>query len=533
MADDKKGFASLGAAEVYKNLENERKPYLTRANDCATVTIPSLFPKEGDTGTTTYETPYQSVGARGINNLASKLMLALFPMQTWFKLSINELTAKAMSQGDGTMLTQIEEGLAMVERIVMNYIESNSYRVILFDALKQLIISGNALLYVTDPSEGLTNYNPLKLYKLTNYVVQRDAYGNILQIVTLDKVAYAALPDDVKSAMTNSGTPNPDEEVEVYTHIYYDDESDNFKKYEEVNGVVVAGTEAEYPIDANPYIPIRIVRMANESYGRSYCEDYLGDLNSLEKLSKSLVEMSVLASKTIFLVRPAGITQARRLNKAENGSFVAGNIEDISCLQLDKQGDFGITQAQAVAIEERLSYAFMLNSAIQRTGERVTAEEIRFMAQELETTLGGVYSVLSQELQMPIIKVLLKLLQATSKIPSLPPEAVEPVVSTGLEAIGRGQDLERLNTVINAWAMLTPLAQDPDLNMRNIKQRIASAAGVDVTGLLLTPEEKQQQEAQALQQQAMASGANSLGAAMGSDPQQLAQQAQAMMGGGK
>lgn len=526
MAEVKReGFALNGAEATYQKLENDRKPYEDRAEDCAKYTIPSLFPKNSDNASTNYATPYQSVGSRGVNNLAAKLMLALFPMQTWFKLSINEMIAKEMTGNDGDLKTQVEEGLAMVERIMMNYIEANSYRVVLFEAIKQLVISGNSLIYVTDPNEGLTSYNPLKLYRLNKYVVQRDTFGNVLQIITKDSVAYSALPEDVRNNMKAEGEMQPDDNVDVFTHIYLDEESGNYKKYEEIKGEIVSGTEAEYPLDACPYIPIRMVRLDGEAYGRSYCEEYLGDLKSLEMMSKALVEASALAAKVVFLVRPEGITQARRLNQAQNGQFIAGNLEDVRSLQLEKQADLSITKSQADIIEGRLGFAFMLNSAIQRSGERVTAEEIRYMANELETTLGGVYSILSQELQMPIVKVLLKQLQATSKIPDLPQEAIEPAVSTGLEALGRGQDLEKLNMVIGAWAQLAPLAQDPDLNMRNIKQRIASAAGIDVTGILMTLEEKQQQEAQMMQQQAMMSGAQSLGGAAG----QMAMQDPAMM----
>ena len=532
MADNKNGFASQGAEATYKVLVNDRKPYESRAEKCAAVTIPSLFPKDSDNGSTDYSTPYQSVGSRGINNLAAKLMLSLFPMQPWFKLSINEMMAKEMTGSNGDQMTQIEEGLAMVERIMMNYIEANSYRVVLFEALKQLVISGNALIYVTDPNEGLTEYNPLKLYRLTNYVVQRDSYGNVLQIVTKDTVAYSALPEDIRSSVKLEGEVKPDTSVDVYTHVYLDEEKGNYGKYEEVGGELVSGTEAEYPLDACPYIPIRMVRLNGEAYGRSYTEEYLGDLTTLEKLSQAIVEASMIAAKVVFLVNPAGITQARRLNEASNGQFVTGNLEDVRSLQLEKQADLGITKAQADIIEGRLGFAFLLNSAIQRSGERVTAEEIRYMANELETTLGGVYSILSQELQMPIVKVLLKQLQATSKIPELPKEAVEPAVSTGLEALGRGQDLEKLNMVIGAWSQLAPLAQDPDLNMRNIKQRIASAAGIDVTGILLSADEKQQMEAQAMQQQAMMSGAQSIGGAAGqmmtNDPAMMQQQMEAM-----
>ncbi|MBX9279900.1 portal protein, partial [Klebsiella pneumoniae] len=95
--------------------------------------------------------------------------------------------------------------------------------------------------------------------------------------------------------------------------------------------------------------------------------------------------------------------------------------------------------------------------------ERVTAEEIRYVASELEDTLGGVYSILSQELQLPLVRVLLKQLQATQQIPELPKEAVEPTISTGLEAIGRGQDLDKLERCIAAWSALKALEGDGDL----------------------------------------------------------------------
>ncbi|MCZ0814423.1 portal protein, partial [Klebsiella pneumoniae] len=94
-----------------------------------------------------------------------------------------------------------------------------------------------------------------------------------------------------------------------------------------------------------------------------------------------------------------GITQVRRLTAAQSGAFVPGRKQDIEFLQLEKSGDFTVAKNVSDTIEARLSYAFMLNSAVQRTGERVTAEEIRYVASELEDTLGGVYSILSQELQ--------------------------------------------------------------------------------------------------------------------------------------
>lgn len=503
------GLAAEGAKAIYERLKNDRAPYETRAENCAKVTIPSLFPKSSDNASTDYTTPWQAVGARGLNNLSAKVMLALFPLQTWMKLKVSEWQAKQLVS-DASQLAVVEQGLGMVERILMSYMEANSYRVTLFELIRQLALAGSALIYLPPPDASSSAYNPMKLYTLHNHVVQRDTFGNVLQIITLDKVAHAALPADVQGALKGKEY-KPDEQVEVYTHVYIDEKSGDFLSYQEIDGVEVQGTDGQYPVDACPWIAVRWTKRDGEHYGRSHVEEYLGDLNSLEALHEAMIKFAMVASKIVGLVNPNGITQVRRLTKAQTGDFVAGRKADIEFLQLEKTQDFTVAKATADAIEARLSYVFMLNSAVQRKGERVTAEEIRYVASELEDTLGGVYSILSQELQLPIVRVLLNQLQATQQIPDLPKEAVEPTVSTGVEALGRGQDLDKLNQFLGAMANVATLQQDPDLNMPNVKLRLANAIGLDTSGLLLTEQEKQQAQAQMMVQQGGMAGAQALG----------------------
>ena len=91
----------------------------------------------------------------------------------------------------------------------------------------------------------------------------------------------------------------------------------------------------------------------------------------------------------------------RTIAQAENTAIIEGNRTDVSVLQMDKFNDFRVAYQAMQGIEERLSQQFMLQSSIQRNGERVTAEEIRYLAGELEDTLSGIYSILSQEFQLP------------------------------------------------------------------------------------------------------------------------------------
>lgn len=522
MAETRQGLAEEGAKAVYDRLKSDRAAYETRAANGAVVTIPSLFPKESDNASTNYTTPYQAVGARGVNNLAAKVHLALFPLEPWMKLKVSEWQAKQLVT-DPEELAMVEQGLSMVERIVMSYMEANSYRTTLHELIRQLVIAGSGLLYLPAP-ESSSQGSPMKLYTLHNHVVQRDTFGNVLQIVTLDKVAFAALPEDVRSKI--EGDHKADEEIEVYTHVYLDDESGDFLSYQEIDGEEVEGTDGSYPRNACPWIAVRWTKRDGEHYGRSHVEEYIGDLNSLESLHEAMIKFSMIASKVIALVNPNGITQVRRLTKATTGAFVPGRKSDIEFLQLEKTADFSVAKSVADAIEARLSYVFMLNSAVQRSGERVTAEEIRYVARELEDTLGGVYSILSQELQLPIVRVLLNQLQATQQIPDLPKEAVEPTVSTGAEALGRGQDLDKMTQFLQAMALVAPLEQDQDINVTTVKLRLANAMGLDTSGLLLTQEEKTQKQAEMMAQQGGGALAQSAGAGAGAmmtqDPDTMA-----------
>jgi hypothetical protein len=120
----------------YNKLEMNRETYLERARDCAKLTIPTLFPDKGNNEATEYNTPYQSVGARGVMNLASKLMLALFPPHApFFRLSVDDLVFKQI-QGDPKVKSTIEQGLSGIEKAVMDNMEVSNDRVAVYEALK-------------------------------------------------------------------------------------------------------------------------------------------------------------------------------------------------------------------------------------------------------------------------------------------------------------------------------------------------------------------------------------------------------------
>ncbi len=491
------------ASGLYRDLEVRRQPFLDRARDCARLTIPSILPPESHNSHSRLPTPFQSLGARGINNLSSKLLLTLLPPNaTFFRLSIAPQQMEEIG-GSEEIKAEVEESLAKMERAVMSEIETTGIRVATFEALKHLLCTGNALLYF--PEQG-----GMRLFHLDSYVVERDPEGNVLTIVTKEEVTPKSLPKSmlphVKDRLSQT-----DKTVEVYTCIHRT-EADTFKVWQEAAGIIIPGSEGSYPAESMPFLPLRLSTIAGEDFGRGIVEEYMGDLRSLESLTQSIVEGSAAASRILFLVNPNGTTRARVLAESPNGSIREGNAADVTTLQVNKGADFRVALEAVSQIRERLMHAFLLNASVQRQAERVTAEEIRFMAQELEQALGGVFSVLSSDLQMPLVTILMSRLAKNGGIPKLPKGLVRPKIVTGLEALGRGQDLNRLDIFISgAIQQLGPDALMQYVNIPDYLTRRATAVGIDTEGLIKSEEEVQQAQQQAQQQQQMMQLAEKLG----------------------
>jgi hypothetical protein len=496
----------------YSALLSERDPFLRRAEDAAKLTIPSLLPPEGHNGTARLPQPYQSVGARGVSNLAAKLLLALFPPgSSFFRLSLDEkmqdeLTAEL--EGDEAAQTQartiLEAGLARVEQSVLNRIERSGSRAPLHDGIIHCVFAGNVLLQVLDDGS-------MRCHYLNKYVCKRDPAGNVFEIIVKECFARATLPEkalqiveeaeleDQKKDGPSSKTPA--NVVDVYTHVQLKD--GNWDAYQEVKGKEIPGTRGKYPKDKSPWLPLRFSRIEGESYGRGMIEMYFGDLRSLEALSQALVEFAGIAAKIIFLRNPAGITRRDSLVKARNGAVIDGDPRDVSVLGLEKFADWRITKEEADGIEKRLNEAFLVGSAAVRDAERVTAEEIRLLASELETALGGLYSVLASELQRPLAARYMHIMEKDKTLPELPKGAVKVSIVTGLEALGRGGDSQKLDMLLASTIQVFGPEAVKHFNIGEYLVRKGTALGIgDIKGLVKSPEEvaaaDQQQNAQDL-----------------------------------
>ncbi|TCR92592.1 portal protein [Rhizobium sp. BK376] len=478
---------SVKAKALYNALVQDRNPYVTRAQRNAAITVPYLFPKDGTTGASDLDNTNQSLGSRGLRQLASKLQMALFPINApFFKYQIDDLALATLAKSNDKR-GSVEAALSARERAVLSEMNSSMFRPISFEACRQLVVAGNYLLYV--PKKGRP-----RGFRLSSYVVQRDPSGNVLDIVVLETIARTALPVKIRDQLPPADASLArDAKIEVYTRISLNDEGTQYVVTQEIDDVVIAGEYGgTYPVDKCPWLPIRLTVLEGEDYGRAFVDEYVGDLTSLNALTGAIRDGTMQAAKVVWLVAPNSTTSATKLAKAENGGFVQGSKDHITCLQMEKAADFSVAERLIQSLTERLSYAFLLNSAVQRSGERVTAEEIRFMAGELDQGLGGIYSLLAEEFQMPVAKLYGLRMEAVRKVPPLPKEISSTSIVTGLDALGRGNDLTNLDTFIQGAAQtFGPMVIEKRINDEEYFKRRGASLGIDTGGLVRTDEEIQ------------------------------------------
>lgn len=490
-------------------LDGRRSRHLERCRVCSEITIPSLLPKkEHDSSNDQLPTPYQSLGARAVNNLAAKLLLTLFPPNTsFFRLDPDPLSVEELKEdmGEEDFKQKIEKQLRLYERMSTMDFESKALRTKLYKVLRLLVATGNALLELKDDGT-------IKVYRLDKYVVRRAPDGSLKEIIIEERV----MRDDLPQAVLNSphapkaAAKDPDAEmIPVYTGITL--KGNKWQIMQESCNTVLPDSIASYPKDKLPFLALTWNLNDSENYGRGHVEEHLGDLVAFDAISQSLIEGAAAAAFMIIGVKPNGTTNVEDIRNAKNGQPIEGDLEkDLSMFRVDKAHDFRFASDYARYLADNLGRSFLLTEAVQRDAERVTAEEIRLMAQEIETGLGGIYSVLGVSLQKPLVKLLLANQTKRGKLPELP-EGIETTITTGFDALGRGHDLQRLREYLSiVGELMQAVGASPQaaqmINVANYCERAATAIGLDTDGLVPSEDDIKKQQAMEQQQGMMMEG---------------------------
>jgi hypothetical protein len=495
--------------------DGQRQHSLDRGRAVSALTLPHILPPQGHNEHTELPTPYNDMGARIMNNLANKLFLTLFPVSTpFFQFKVSDAVInQAVDSGNTGARQEIEKKLRQEEQVVQSDLEVSAIRPALYEVMRDLLITGDVLFHL--PAKGAPN-----VYHIDQYVVRRSRNGTPLSIILKQSLDLEELEPAWVLALTEEGKIKELEDgqdrqqFEMYTEIWLD--ADWYREYSFIEGIPLDGTEGKYKKDESAWLALRWTGKAGENYGRSYGYEYYGMLKGLEGYHKAIREHSGIASKTIGFLSRSSRIDLNALIKAPNGSVFHGEKDELWFPEVGKYNDMRVVETMIQRYSESLSRAFLVVST--RDAERVTAEEIRLNAQELETALGGAYSLLSKTLQEPLLRREIARLRSEGKLVKFPDKTVEPKVIVGLEGLGKGSDLEKLRQVGLIVGELSQVAPAiPKLNINGTIDSVFNWVGLDPAGILYTDEEvaqNQAEEQQAQQQQFQAEQTAQLGQTM-------------------
>ncbi len=251
------------ASERYSQLSSGRHQFLDMAVECSELTLPYLVQHDNANkqNVKNLVQPWQSVGSKAVVTLAAKLMLALLPPQTsFFKLQVRD--DKLGEEIEPQLRSELDLSFSKIERMIMDYIAASADRVVVHQALKHLIVSGNALIFMG--KEGL------KHYPLQRYVVNRDGNGNVLEIITKELISRKVLGFELPN---QPGDPNKNQtgsdgdDVEVYTCVKRDQKSGRWVWHQEVEDQIIPESRSTAPKNASPWLVLRFNTVDGEDYG--------------------------------------------------------------------------------------------------------------------------------------------------------------------------------------------------------------------------------------------------------------------------
>jgi hypothetical protein len=496
---------------LYRDWMVDREPYLERARTVAQLSLPYMYPRESDRSTGDMDDPHQSVGAQGFNELTSKILLMLVPLDTpGFRI---EVLVPEEADLEQDQIRAINSRMAAAESKVATFLNTSGARTKTHEAIGHVLMAGNVVFEWSRSDE------PPRIFGLDQFVWRLDGYGRVYDIITEESYApstlYAEFGELMGEGMVDSlydHRHDSHRKIKVYTRVEQKMENGQFGWWvtRQIDDEAVDNQDdlqlgdVEFYEDGKcPWFGAGYYHRSGEPYYRSYMEGFKDDLASLEAAYEALLEAGALMSQIRLLLDPSSSLTVEDILNTPNGGSVSAAPDSIGVLHFgEKIRELQFLFQLAQTIQDRIEESFMRTSSIQRQGERVTAEEMRIMANALDQTFVGGISSLSNNLQRPLHELAIQHC-ITEKIISdvFAEDEVEIVMVGGLEALSRSAGSQRIIAYLQTIATTISMElAHPYLDFPGILQSLRESGGLSDMPVLLTPE--QVEENMARQQEA-------------------------------
>ena len=390
------------------------------------------------------------------------------------------------------MQEAVRDATSRLEDVAIRKLKLTEYRPVAILAAKHLIVTGNALLRRMPSGKRV-------LYPVNRYGVRRDILGMEREVVLSEKKRFSTFDEAMKAHIREVHPQVKDEDdMELFT--LYEKQGKRWKITQEADGVPLKTesylNEADYDL-----LVLDWSLHPGEHYGRGLVEDYASTFHNIDVCTEALLDLTAITADIKFFVRPGSplSMDLAALNAAPRGTYWPGNAEDISVPEMRARGDLGTINELIGKWEGELAQAFLMSNV--RDAERVTAAEIRMLANELESAFGGLYSQLAQSWQQREAEYAISQVDFAQEI-GKDSAAFEVLVTTGLESLSREGQIDNLRMAIGDLQMMEAVPEDirGAMNPLRFAKFVFTNRSVDLNAFLNTPEEMQANQEAAMQE---------------------------------
>lgn len=502
----------------FSDIQNYRQPWMDEAKKMAELVVPGMY--EGSSsdssnfsgkyiwGQSIFNTANQSLTGQGVMLLSWAMAEVILPANgQYFKRLIDARIAKQAEAMDlerkqqgldpasfVPIHEQMNQELLADDRIVQQSIAASNHQEVLAACQFHTLISGLSVF-------GHLSRTEAKCYTIQNAVCVFDSMKEPVEVLVVDKIPIVDLPMSVRkrAGLNVTGVQDldpSDQFATVYTQ-QIRVSRDKLKIFTEINGVNIPELEYDLPVEAPALIPVPFMFLNNaDPYPTGWLTYNRGDCNSYENLSMSVEGMVQAAASAILGVPPSAkitseeLRQRRGLSVLPVGDGAKNALSIVTApIAQNLQQVLGLADKK----ERRLMISFGMDFAIQRQGERVTAEEIQKLSQGLHKLFGATFKQNERSFQHKHCRREFSLCEEAGLVRHIPPDYFTMSLTTGLNEIQAQEDVQRMDSLIQRagqfWGPMGLQSFSKDATL----QWYANRFGVESDGVLMDSEQQAEQ----------------------------------------
>lgn len=492
--------------EQFLRMDGERQERIRSSEQYAYYTIPSIFPRDENGDNNQGVGMLDSIGSAVANHFANKLVTTLFsPNRPFFRLEpeagsetaqqLDELVASGQADEANKILTQWRATASKIEKDAVEYLEKISYRTAAVEAAKLLVVTGDTV--IKNPGDGRkpTTYN------MKNYVCLKDGSGMDKVLIMRDSRAFAAFTDAEQDLIREANKDKDkayDATTDVIVYTKYELQADGrYKMTQATDDLDLIDNSRMYPKEKMPHTHLSWNLNAGENYGRGLVEDFAGSFHIIDANSRTVAMLNARIAAQKILVSPQSNIDVEELNSSDSQTYISGDPTAIGTEKLVDYQDIVALEEVIARHTRQISSAFLYSAGSTRDAERVTAEEIRENAAELEIAHGGVYSRFSSDWQRKAA------VEAVAGVEGSMPRDVDTQIVTGMDSLSRTGEMQSVRLWVQDLSLMNqiPEAMQAVIDMQAFAEYAAVQRGIEQGAFVKSADRIKQEQADAQAEQ--------------------------------